>query len=42
MNVPIKPTDKASLAIHMASSLPIIAVADPVNRAMIPKSNKSK
>ena len=36
MNVPIKPTDKASLAIHMASSLPIIAVADPVNRAMIP------
>ena len=30
MNVPIKPTDKASLAIHTASSLPIIAVADPV------------
>ena len=35
MNVPSKPTDKASVAIHMASSLPAIAVAHPVDGAMI-------
>ena len=35
MNMPIKPTDKANVAIHMASSLPAIAVALPVDGAMI-------
>ena len=30
MNVHTKPTDKANVAIHMASSLPAIAVAHPV------------
>lgn len=40
-NVPTKPTDKASSAIHMASSLlrvdiqPAIVVAHPVNGATI-------
>ena len=27
MNMPTKPTDKANVAIHMASSLPAIAIA---------------
>ena len=31
MNMPTKPTDKANVAIHMASSLPAIAVAHPVD-----------
>ena len=35
MNMPIKPTDKANVVIHMASSLPAIAVAHPVDGAMI-------
>ena len=35
MNVHTKPTDKANVAIHMASSLPAIAVAHPVDGAMI-------
>ena len=35
MNVHTKPTDKANAAIHMASSLPAIAVAHPVDGAMI-------
>ena len=35
MNMPTKPTDKANVAIHMASSLPAIAVAHPVDGAMI-------
>ena len=35
MNVHTKSTDKANVAIHMASSLPAIAVAHPVNGAMI-------
>ena len=35
MNVPTKPTDKANAAIHMASSLPAIAVTHPVDGAMI-------
>lgn len=41
INVPTKPTDKASSAIHMASSLlhvdiqPAIVVAHPVNGATI-------
>ena len=35
MNVPTQPIDKASLVIYMASSLPAIAVAHPVDRAMI-------
>ena len=35
MNVPTKPTDKANVAMHMASSLPAIAVAHPVDGAMI-------
>ena len=30
-----KPTNKANVAIHMASSLPAIAVAHPVDGAMI-------
>ena len=34
-NVHTKPTDKANAAIHMASSLPAIAVAHPVDGAMI-------
>ena len=29
MNMPTKPTDKVNVAIHMASSLPAIAVAHP-------------
>ena len=37
MNIPTKPTDKVNVAIHMASSLPAIAVAHP--RSF---SNKSK
>ena len=35
MNVHTKHTDKANAAIHMASSLPAIAVAHPVDGAMI-------
>ena len=35
MNVPTQPIDKASLVIYMESSLPAIAVAHPVDRAMI-------
>ena len=35
MNMHTKPTDKANVAIHMASSLPAIAVAHPVDGAMI-------
>ena len=35
MNMPTEPTDKANAAIPMASSLPAIAVAHPVDRAMI-------
>ena len=35
MNIPTKPTDKANVAIHMTSSLPAIAVAHPVDGAMI-------
>ena len=35
MNVHIKPTNKANAAIHMASSLPAIAVAHPVDGAII-------
>ena len=35
MNVHTKPTDKANVAIHIASSLPAIAVAHPVDWAMI-------
>ena len=35
MNVPTKPTDKANVAIHMASSHPAIAVGHPVDGAMI-------
>ena len=35
MNMPTKPTDKVNVAIHMASSLPAIAVAHPVDGAMI-------
>ena len=35
MNIHTKPTDKANVAIHMASSLPAIAVAHPVDGAMI-------
>ena len=35
MNMPTKPTDKTNVAIHMASSLPAIAVAHPVDGAMI-------
>ena len=35
MNMLTKPTDKASSAIHMASSLPALAVAHPVDGAMI-------
>ena len=35
MNMPTKPTDKANAAIPMASSLPAIAVAHPVDGAMI-------
>ena len=35
MNMPTKPTGKANVAIHMASSLPAIAVAHPVDGAMI-------
>ena len=35
MNVPTKPTDKASVPIHIASRLPAIAVAHPVDGAMI-------
>ena len=35
MNVHTKPTDKANVAIHKASSLPTIAVAHPVDGAMI-------
>ena len=29
MNMPTKPTDKVNVEIHMASSLPAIAVAHP-------------
>ena len=35
MNMPTKPTDKVNVAIHMASSLPAIAVAHPVDGAII-------
>ena len=35
MNMSTKPTDKVNVAIHMASSLPAIAVAHPVDGAMI-------
>ena len=35
MNMPTKPTVKANAAIPMASSLPAIAVAHPVDGAMI-------
>ena len=35
MNVPSKPTDKAKAAVHMAASLPAIAVAHPVDGEMI-------
>ena len=35
MNVHIKPADKANVGIHMASSLPAIAAANPVDGAMI-------
>ena len=35
MNIPTKPTDKVNVAIHMASSLPAIAVAHPFDGAMI-------
>ena len=35
MNVHTKPTDKANVAIHMTSSLPAIAVAHPVDGAII-------
>ena len=35
MNMPTKPTDKVNVAIHMASSLPALAVAHPVDGAMI-------
>ena len=35
MNVPTKPTDKAKAAVHMASSLPVIAVAYPVDGEML-------
>ena len=35
MNMPTKPTDKVNVAIHMALSLPAIAVAHPFDRAMI-------
>ena len=35
MNMPAKPTDKANVAIHIASSLPAIAVAHPVDGAVI-------
>ena len=35
MNMPTKPTDKTNVAIHVASSLPAIAVSHPVDRAMI-------
>ena len=35
MNVHTKPTDKANVAIHITSSLPAIAVAHPVDGAMI-------
>ena len=35
INVPTKPTDKANAAIHMASSLPAIAAAHPVDGTMI-------
>ena len=31
MNVHTKPTDKANVVIHIASSLPAIAVAHPVD-----------
>ena len=31
MNMPTKTTDKTNVAIHMASSLPAIAVAHPVD-----------
>ena len=33
--MPTKPTDQANVAIHMASSLSAIAVAHPVDGAMI-------
>ena len=35
MNMPAKPIDKANVVIHVASSLPAIAVAHPVDGAMI-------
>ena len=35
MNMPTKPIYKANVAIHMASSLQAIAVAHPVDGAMI-------
>ena len=35
MNMPTKPIDKVNVTIHMASSLPAIAVAHPVDGAMI-------
>ena len=35
MNAHTKPTDKANVAIHMAPSLPAIAVAHLVDGAMI-------
>ena len=35
MNVHTKPTNKANAAIHMASSLPAIVVAHPVDGAII-------
>ena len=35
MNMPTKPTDKVNVAIHMALSLPAIAVAHPFDGAMI-------
>ena len=35
MNIPTRSNDKANVAIHMASSLPAIAIAYPVDGAMI-------
>ena len=35
MNVHIKPTDRANVAIHMASSLPAKAATHPVDGVMI-------
>ena len=35
MNVPTTPIDKASAAVHVASSLPAMVVAQPVDGAII-------